>query len=98
MLKGLKFDDLARTFQDAVVITRHLGIRYLWIDTLCIMQDSKEDWAAEGCRMGKIYENSACTIAAAAVNNPHDGCFSSRNPLEIFDCQIAGSQMGADGM
>jgi len=36
---GIKYDDLPQTFQDAVIVTKELGLRYLWIDSLCIIQD-----------------------------------------------------------
>lgn len=42
-LQGIDFHDLTKVFQDATVLTRLLGIRYIWIDALCIIQDSKED-------------------------------------------------------
>lgn len=95
---GFEMDALPKTFRDAVIITRSLGVSYLWIDTLCIMQDSGRDWAAEAEKMGRVYEEATCTIAAAAASNPHDGCFTSRRPLEIADCQIAGSKLGGDGI
>lgn len=61
---GLTFGELPRNFQDAVRITRELGIRYLWIDSLCILQDSKPDWEQESKKMGSIYKNSYLTIYA----------------------------------
>ena len=46
---------LSRTFQDAITITRELGIRYIWIDSLCIIQDDKEDWERVSAKMAEIY-------------------------------------------
>ncbi|KAG9243250.1 hypothetical protein BJ878DRAFT_424067, partial [Calycina marina] len=46
---------LPKTLRDAVVMTRYLGIRYLWIDSLCIIQNSTSDWQFETSRMGSIY-------------------------------------------
>jgi hypothetical protein len=46
---------LTKTFQDAIEITRRLRIRYLWIDSLCIIQDSLEDWKHESLLMGFVY-------------------------------------------
>lgn len=80
---------LPRTFQDAVVITRSLRISCLWIDSLRIVQDSADDWAKEAASMGSIYENSHCTIAAAASGNAHGGCFVDCNPLAMYPCKIA---------
>ncbi|EEU36127.1 uncharacterized protein NECHADRAFT_53005, partial [Fusarium vanettenii 77-13-4] len=60
----IRMQSLPQTFQDAIKITRRLGFSYLWIDSLCIIQDSKEDWLREAALMGKIYKNAACNIAA----------------------------------
>ncbi|KAG4432730.1 hypothetical protein IFR05_011786 [Cadophora sp. M221] len=63
---------------DAVKITRRLGVRYLWIDTLCIIQDSHSDWSVEAYDMAKIYRNAILTIAAASASDHSEGCFSNR--------------------
>ncbi|KAK4161800.1 heterokaryon incompatibility protein-domain-containing protein [Cladorrhinum sp. PSN259] len=89
---GIPTSRLAKTFQDAALIAvSALGIKYLWIDSLCIVQDSRDDWVRESALMAPVYENSACTIAAAAASNSHQGCFSSRNLLRVTPCLIAGS-------
>ncbi|KAI5918040.1 heterokaryon incompatibility protein-domain-containing protein [Camillea tinctor] len=92
--------ELPRTFQDAIVITRQLGFRYLWIDSLCIMQDSKEDWKSESAIMGEIYAHSTCTIAALTSSSSFEGCFvgskdchvrgsdNARNPLAFRICSL----------
>jgi Heterokaryon incompatibility protein (HET) len=56
-------------FQDAVRVCRRLGIRYLWIDSLCIIQDSKDDWELESSKICDYYENSYITISAASSPN-----------------------------
>lgn len=71
-------DDLPQTFRDAVRITRALGIPYLWIDTLCIMQDSQEDWAKESPRMASIYTNAILTIGGDQFSDCHGGIFEER--------------------
>jgi hypothetical protein len=87
-LKSRKSDipwlSLSRTFQDAITITRELGFRYLWIDSLCIIQDDKKDWERESAKMASIYADSWLTIAAALGIDGDSGCFSSRlgNPFE----------------
>lgn len=78
--RGIQFASLSRTFQDAVIATRALGVTYLWIDSLCILQDSPEDWDVESSRMGDIYKNAICTISAAKSADPRDGCFVTRDP------------------
>ncbi|KAL3420394.1 heterokaryon incompatibility protein [Phlyctema vagabunda] len=64
-------------FRDAVIVTRKLGFRYLWIDSLCIIQDSARDWEFESARMGDIYMNACLTIAAAAAMNSDGGMLVS---------------------
>jgi hypothetical protein len=78
---------LPKTFQDAVQITRHLGLRFLWIDSLCIIQDSPEDWEIESSNMGSVYENSICNIAASAAPDGRAGCFFDRHPLLVQPCE-----------
>jgi hypothetical protein len=74
---------LPKTFQDAITITRHLGFSYIWIDSLCIIQDSKEDWNHEAKLMGKIYMNAQCNIAASDAPDSRAGCFNWRDPRAI---------------
>ncbi|KAL2072773.1 hypothetical protein VTL71DRAFT_12116 [Oculimacula yallundae] len=77
-LRGILFSDLPKTFQEAVQITRALGVRYLWIDSLCIMQDDKEDWERESTKMAGIYMESCLTIAATASSDSTGGFFFNR--------------------
>jgi len=89
---GVPTSALAKTFQDAAIVAAvAVGVKHLWIDSLCILQDSKEDWIQESSRMALVYQNSACTIAAAGAPNSHHGCFSRRNPLPLNPCIITGS-------
>lgn len=81
--EGLKIKELSQTFQDAVQITREVGVRFLWIDALCIIQDSRKDWSYESAMMTKVYENSHCNIAAANAANSEQGCFSQRDISSI---------------
>lgn len=73
--------ELPKTFQDAVRITRALGIQYLWIDSLCIVQDDPSDWRRESALMGKVFAGAYCTLAAAAAHNSEEGVLSY--PQEI---------------
>lgn len=74
----ITFSELPRTFQDAVQITRALGIRYLWIDSLCIIQDDDLDWQSESAKMADIYLGSCLTIAATGSTDSTGGCFFKR--------------------
>lgn len=61
---GIMISTLPKTVQDAATICLRLGIRYLWVDALCIIQDDAEDWKAESARMGDIFSRSHITLAA----------------------------------
>jgi hypothetical protein len=71
----IPLEALPSTFQDAVKITRSMGYRYLWIDCLCITQDSEQDWLRECALMGKVYAGAVLTIAAERSESPSDGLF-----------------------
>jgi hypothetical protein len=77
--KNIDWAALPLTFQDALQLTRKLGMKYLWIDSLCIVQDDKADWRHEGGKMATIYSNSYITFAATNSNSAHGGLFN-RNP------------------
>ncbi|KAK1774799.1 heterokaryon incompatibility protein-domain-containing protein [Copromyces sp. CBS 386.78] len=72
---GIPFDRLPQTFADAVWVTRELGIRYLWIDALCIIQDSLSDWEAEAHNMCSVYEGATLTLGAAYARDSSEGLF-----------------------
>jgi len=80
-IEGLLFAALPKTFQDAIIITRQLGMRYLWIDSLCIIQDSQDDWIHESAKMGNIYKNAVVTIAAGHPNSQDGGIFAERTSI-----------------
>ena len=72
---------LSQTSQDAIAITRSLGLRYLWIDSLCIIQDDVIDWQTESANMGEIFKSSLFTIAASWASSQTEGCFFDRGSL-----------------
>ncbi|KAM5354641.1 hypothetical protein ACJ41O_001288 [Fusarium nematophilum] len=80
LCQGSPIAELPKTFRDAIVVARTLGVRYLWIDALCIIQDSQEDWEHESASMGSIYANALCNIAASASDGPDGGLFRQRDP------------------
>ena len=77
---GFTFETLPKVFQDAIHIAGWFQINYLWIDSLCILQDSHNDWISESCKMRDIYRGSFLTIAATGATDPYKGCFRDRNP------------------
>lgn len=95
-LHQLPVDSLPKTFRNAVAITRNLGIRYLWIDSLCIIQDDADDWERESTVMGEIYSRSYLTIAASASKDSSGGCFLQRptNTHVRVKCSISDSSTG----
>ncbi|KAK0750884.1 heterokaryon incompatibility protein-domain-containing protein [Schizothecium vesticola] len=78
MTQGIAVTDLPRAFQDAIEIVHAFQVRYLWIDSLCIIQDSTADWEKECGRMAEVYSNSFLTIAATRAANPDESCFGTR--------------------
>jgi len=74
---------LPATLADAVAVTRSLGIKYLWIDAVCIAQDDDADKTKEIKEMGKIYKNARVTIAAASARSVNNGFLKRNNPNDI---------------
>ncbi|SMR61995.1 unnamed protein product [Zymoseptoria tritici ST99CH_3D1] len=72
---------LPKTFQDAVYTTARLKIKYIWIDALCIIQDSHEDWSIEAAEMTNVYANSSVGLSADASEDGHGGLFRERDPV-----------------
>lgn len=76
-----------KTFQQVFEITKSLGIRYVWIDALCILQDSSSDWEEESAKMGAIYSNSSVTISVDWSSDPNSGCYCNTEQLFQHDVQ-----------
>jgi hypothetical protein len=73
----IPWNQLPKTFQDAITFTRNLGLQYIWIDSLCIIQDSRSDWHRESAKMKQVYQGAYITLAATASKNSHSGCFET---------------------
>ena len=86
------FASLPATFRDAIRLTLALGLEHIWIDSLCIIQDSREDWATEAQLMCDVYSHSWVNLAATSSRNCHGGLFRS-SPL-AFPCLIRASWSG----
>lgn len=84
----LPVDKLSRTIRDAVTVTRALGFRYLWVDALCIIQDSDPDKKSQLPLMGSIYQDSEITLAAAVGDHADAGLFAIRNPHAWRPCPV----------
>lgn len=94
LLQGVRVEKLSRTFQDAVKVCRKLNQRYIWIDSLCIKQDSPEDWIQEAGQMHLVYANSYCTIAAVCARGDEEGFLRSRNPRRESILSISNISLG----
>jgi hypothetical protein len=75
---------LPPSFQDAIRLTRALGTRYLWIDSLCILQDSRSDWESESSKMLQYYSGAFLVLAASRAASPAHGFLGTRNPCAMI--------------
>ncbi|KAH8647025.1 heterokaryon incompatibility protein-domain-containing protein [Tricladium varicosporioides] len=82
LCKRIDLDKLPKTFQDAVTVTRGLGIQYLWIDSLCIIQKDVDDWKIESKKMETVFGSAYCTIAASSAKASTEGFLSPRSPVQ----------------
>lgn len=77
--RGIPKSELPATLVDAIDFTRQLGIRYLWIDALCILQDGDDrtDWNIEAPKMGEYYRSADVCISALGAPSAESGLFRS---------------------
>jgi hypothetical protein len=78
MMKEIQSTVLPKTFYDAITATREIGERYIWIDSLCIIQDDPNDWQKESALMGLVYSRSYCNLSATASDGSEKGLFFPR--------------------
>jgi Heterokaryon incompatibility protein (HET) len=93
--QGIPFESFPKTFQHAILVCRRLEIDWLWIDSLCIIQDSENDWAVQAAKMGDIYSNSLITIAADGAPDSEYGFLTdSRREMKVkrFQCPGTGGE------
>ena len=86
--KNIPWNQLPLSFQDALVVTRKLKIKFLWIDSLCIVQDDEEDWLRESMLMAEVYSHSYLNLAAAASSDSNGGLFRQRAPHFATKCLV----------
>jgi hypothetical protein len=94
MMNAIPIESLSQNFRDAIFITRKMGLKYLWIDSLCIVQDDEREWNIQSAVMGLVYSNAACVISATASKDSAGGYFLPRK-LYHDDCLFrkAGSEL-----
>jgi hypothetical protein len=81
---GIPNSMLSKTFKDAAKATQELGFRYIWIDSLCIVQDDYEDWNEHATLMGSIYSNSVLNLSAIDSVDGDGGCFFRREAQKVY--------------
>lgn len=84
MKAGFPITALSKTFRDAIEVTRRLQMRYIWIDSLCIIQDDQKDWEIEAARMGTVYANAVLTIAATRSADGRGGCLATTRDMSYI--------------
>ncbi|KAH7130400.1 heterokaryon incompatibility protein-domain-containing protein [Dendryphion nanum] len=92
--EDIPWSRIPKTFRDAISVTHRLGLKFLWIDSLCIVQDDGDDWLREGSMMDFIYEMGTLTIAATKAAGPREGCFCEDEGLRR---RLEFERTGADG-
>lgn len=94
--EGLRLKTLARTFQDAILFATRLSkVGYIWIDSLCIIQEDENDWLKESGLMRKVYRNSFLNISATAGDNSDEGLYSPRQPHHLWEDLVS---LNIDGL
>ncbi|RMJ13787.1 hypothetical protein CDV36_006531 [Fusarium kuroshium] len=94
--KLIPFDQVPQTFRDAIETTRRLGVRYLWIDSLCIIQGDDGDFGTEAKRMEDVFSCAYCVIAASRASNQLEG-FLGKRPERKFLATRQGALAGGHG-
>ena len=87
----IPWDSLPPTYRDAVRFVRRLDIRYLWIDSLCIIQDDGEDWRREASKMASIFEGAYHTVAATyALSTTEPACspLPAGTRVDLYGCRV----------
>lgn len=96
-LRAIDFSELSKNAQDAVSITRALGFSYIWIDSVCIIQNSDGDWATEASKMADVYSGAVSTIASTGSPSGDGGCYHERDSQSLLPCimDVLSPQSGA---
>ncbi|CAH0000178.1 unnamed protein product [Clonostachys byssicola] len=91
--REIRFESLPKTFQDAVKLTRVIGVPFLWIDSLCIIQGDEEDWAREAARMEGVFSSAYCVFAATSAKSSLEGFLGDREPRPSVAVNTSRSRM-----
>ncbi|KAF5245780.1 hypothetical protein FAUST_1567 [Fusarium austroamericanum] len=94
LFAGFETDTLPQTYRDAIAICVQLQYRFIWIDSLCIIQDSRSDWQNEATMMGSVYANADLNICAASAANSSQNLFPERDKNLLTPLDITSSWEG----
>ncbi|KAH6649354.1 heterokaryon incompatibility protein-domain-containing protein [Chaetomium tenue] len=83
LYQGIAPSSIPKTYLEAMEVTESLGLQYIWIDSLCIIQDDPDDWQRECTNMADVYRYGYYNIAALEATDSHGGCFRQRDPAHI---------------
>lgn len=88
--KGVPLTKVPKSFREAIDFASrlHKDVRYIWIDALCIIQDSDEDWKKESVKMYDVYRNSFCNISATHACDNSEGLYRKRDPQHLWEDEI----------
>ncbi|KAK0647146.1 heterokaryon incompatibility protein-domain-containing protein [Cercophora newfieldiana] len=98
--RGLRLKSLPKSFRDCILVARRLGVGYIWIDSLCIIQsgDDGRDWLQESSQMNHVYRNAYCNLMVSWASSS-ESIFATREP-RVFDrlsIELPIKQTGAEG-
>jgi len=88
----IPLDELSKTFREVILVCRSLRIQFLWIDSLCIIQDDPLDWERESAKMADVYSGSYLNLAAAAAANGTEGLFFERLECIKVRCKLSSEE------
>jgi hypothetical protein len=96
---GIPWAEIPQTFREVMQLALKLGFRYIWIDSLCIIQDDAEDWEVQSALMSEVYQNAVLTLAATSSTGDNEGCCTDNAkgtlgleitlPEDVGACRIA---------
>jgi len=91
-------DALSQTIQDAMATAYHVGLAWIWVDTLCILQNDEQDWQREAAAMASVYGSSSLNLSAAGAHNGHEGCFYPRPAHWVCQLDLDTDGTGANAV
>lgn len=89
-LRRISWETIPQTFRDTAIFARKLGLEYIWIDSMCIIQGDEKDWQKESTQMYSVYSNAHITFGALHAHDSHEGLFSQRPPESLFSLLTLG--------